>query len=153
MAYTLTPTEKAMPFWIDQLCIPQDNEAVIRATLAAIPLIFNVFDAVALLPGYPCKCLRESIEQYGQHQLSNSSQEELDRLSMEWAQKMGLCVNSISFCSYFERVWTRQEMMYTRKMHVEWTGSEASRCVVPSARESDIVSNLPELARQGRERG
>lgn len=145
MAYNLTPTEAAMPFWIDQLCIPQDNDAVIRATLAAIPDIFNIFDAVALLPGSPCKCLREGIEQYGQHRLSNPSQEELDQLSIEWAQKMGMCVNSTSFCSYFERVWTRQEMEYTRKMHVEWTGSEMSRCVFPSAREGDIMFNLLSL--------
>jgi hypothetical protein len=30
-----------MPFWIDQLYIPPDNEAIIRATLATNPRIFN----------------------------------------------------------------------------------------------------------------
>ena len=146
MASTLTTTPVAVPFWIDQLCIPQDNEAAIRATLQAIPSIFNIFDAVALLPGSPCKCLGEYLEQYGQHNFPNASREELTQVSIDWAQKMGLCVNSISFCSYFERVWTRQEMMYTRRMHVEWTGSELSPCVIPSAREGDIVLNLSSLS-------
>ena len=145
MGYALTTEDTAMPFWIDQLCIPQDNEAVIRQTLAAIPQIFNVFDAIALLPGSPCKCLQEGIEQYGRHHLFDPSHEQLAQLSIQWAQKMALCVNSISFCSYFERVWTRQEMVYTRKMHVEWTGSEVSRCVVPSNREGDIMFDLLDL--------
>jgi hypothetical protein len=142
LAFTLTSTEEAMPFWIDQLCIPQDNEAVIRATLAAIPKIFNIFDSVALLPGSPCKCLQKSINIYGQHQFKNLSRADATQLSIEWAQMMGMCVNSISFCSYFERVWTRQEMEYTRKMHVEWTGSEVSPCVRPSAHEGDIMFKL-----------
>ncbi len=142
MGYDLSPSDTTMPFWIDQLCIPQDDEAIIRATLAAIPLIFHTFDTVALLPGSPCKCLRESLEAYGKHQRSESSQAESDKLSIMWAQKMGLCVNSTSFCSYFERVWTRQEMLYTRKMHVQWTGSETSRCVFPAASDEDIMLGL-----------
>ena len=142
MGYDLTPTDTAMPFWIDQLCIPQDDEAIIRATLAAIPKIFYTFDAVALLPGSPCKCLRENLEAYGRHQRSDFSQAESDRLSIMWAEKMALCVNSTSFCSYFERVWTRQEMLYTRKMHLQWTGSETSRCVFPSAGDENIMLGL-----------
>jgi hypothetical protein len=51
MAHSLSPSATATPFWVDQLCIPQDNDAVIRATLAAIPQIFYTFEAVTLLPG------------------------------------------------------------------------------------------------------
>lgn len=60
MAYALTPDETPMPFWIDQLCIPQDNEAVIRSTLAAIPQIFNLFDNVAVLPGSPANACEKA---------------------------------------------------------------------------------------------
>lgn len=84
---------------------------------------------VALIPGSPCKCAQEGLDDFGGHNGGETGEAEPDDLSAEWTQKVESCLNSTSFCSYFDRLWTRQEMMYARSIHVEWTHPEPPQCV------------------------
>ncbi|KAB2570231.1 hypothetical protein DBV05_g11076 [Lasiodiplodia theobromae] len=44
------------PIWMDQLCIPQNDEKI-RRILANIATIYKTFDVAVLMPGHPCACL------------------------------------------------------------------------------------------------
>ena len=45
-------------YWIDQLCIAQDDLAQVRETLAKVPQIFGKLDVTILMPGQACECWR-----------------------------------------------------------------------------------------------
>lgn len=51
-------------FWIDQLCIDQDNSEDVRNTLANIPDIYSAFDVAILMPGQACECFSTWYESY-----------------------------------------------------------------------------------------
>lgn len=112
--------------WIDQLCMPQKDEEVARA-LASIPLIYRALDVVVLLPGAPCKCLQESLEMiqvakdFGTEEDYKTSHETVRR-------RIHRCLNFVPSCSWFTRLWTRQEMLYSKHISVAWTDAGKSLC-------------------------
>ncbi len=115
--------------WVDQLCVPQGAEAV-RKALADIPAIYRALEVVALMPGSPCGCLQESSEAM-LHVLENpeSTREERNAAWSRWNLAMQTCVSSAGMNSYFDRVWTRQELFYSRRISRVWTSDAQAECV------------------------
>ncbi|KAL8920388.1 MAG: hypothetical protein Q9208_006269 [Pyrenodesmia sp. 3 TL-2023] len=113
--------------WIDQLCIPQ-KDAEIRKALASIPTIYRTFDVIVLMPGAPCKCVHEALEtlevayEYGDESEYSSvvNAMEPDRTK---------CLSMLLCSSWFHRLWTRQELLYSRCISLAWTGMIDAPCV------------------------
>lgn len=102
--------------WIDQLCLSQKSEDQIRIALARIPSIYRTLDVVALMPGAVCKCARKTADW-------------IFDPNWEHHQSAMGCINVVGFCSYFDRVWTRQELYYSRCIRIMRTSNEEIPCV------------------------
>lgn len=120
------------PCWIDQLCIPQTDQEI-RNVLAKIPSIYRSFDVTVLMPGSPCSCLERFLE------LSIEANERLDSVSEEEhlkdflarMQPRSMCLNGGGgLSSWFFRVWTRQELLYSNRIHVTWVAKTKAKCVM-----------------------
>jgi Heterokaryon incompatibility protein (HET) len=113
--------------WIDQLCMPQ-KESEIRKALASIPTIYRTLDVVVLMPGAPCKCLCEGFEalkvakEFGNHD---------DYISVMGSilKDMERCLNFFPNSSWFNRLWTRQELLYSRRISMAWAEIRDTPCV------------------------
>lgn len=90
--------------WIDQLCMPQATDQILRA-LANIPSIYRNLDVVIMMPGGVCGCLG----QMG------------DAITPSIGVK---CLNAVGTCSYFFRQWTGQEMLYSYRVRLVRTSLE-----------------------------
>jgi hypothetical protein len=130
--------------WIDQLCIPQTN-AEIRKTLASIPNIYRTLDVVALMPGGVCSCFQWftylfTLPQFGSAMLIDGIPAPIVSSSMSVLQ----CSNVFGLSSYFDRVWTRQELFYSRSVRIVRTARGEIDCVGPSkiANTSTFASRL-----------
>jgi len=110
--------------WIDQLCIPQ-KDAEIRKALASIPTIYRTLDVVVLMPGAPCKCLRERLKSLRDEEALGNS----ENYASAVVSDLTSCLNFISCSSWFNRVWTRQELLYSRRICVAWTAMTDAPCV------------------------
>ncbi|KAL3425109.1 hypothetical protein PVAG01_04390 [Phlyctema vagabunda] len=111
----------AKSFWIDQLCIPQ-NDTSIKQTLEKIPDIYRTFDVTILMPGCHCQCLKSS-------PFYDDASKDPDRTEM--ARHLS-CLNLYGINSYFERLWTRQEFIYSRNVTVVWEDDKTTTCVTSS---------------------
>lgn len=133
--------------WIDQLCIPQDDEAV-RATLANIPLIYQTLDVVALLPGSLCACALEicSWLRGVLDRILKLSKVQFERkfeiLEKILNNKMDQCLNSCGLCSWFSRLWTRQELLYAQRIRVAWASDRVAPCVKNPVATETLVAGL-----------
>lgn len=119
--------------WIDQLCIPQSGDSL-RNALASIPIIFRTLDVVALMPGGMCGCLQEQGDKVNRVGEINPV--------IEWNRKslqLLKCANSLGLCSYFDRVWTRQELSYSRCIRLVRTSDEEMPC-------AKSLADLPHLS-------
>ncbi len=121
--------------WIDQLCIPQKEEAI-RLTLAAIPAIFRLLPVVALLPGSLCPCLRKA---YRNHEICWERQDKapdilMDSSLMVTIRSLGeamfgsTCRYSNGRCSWTERIWPSQELRYSTSVRLMWANPEDAAC-------------------------
>jgi hypothetical protein len=110
--------------WIDQLCIPQ-KDAEIRKALASIPTIYRTLDVVVLMPGAPCKCLRERLKSLRDEEALGNS----ENYASTVVSDVMSCLNFINCSSWFNRVWTRQELLYSRRICVAWTVMTDAPCV------------------------
>lgn len=131
----LAELSRDAPIWIDQICIPQKEEAI-RQVLANIPSIFRTFDVVALMPGHPCKCLDSVLENRlpalilaAEDKTKFAKECELQNLI--WC----ICPGSLAPSSWFKRIWTRQELMYSRQIRCVWASSRRAKCVSRNALE------------------
>lgn len=125
--------------WIDQLCIPQDQPDVVRRVVSQIPSIYRTFDVIALMPGQPCKCLGEALSMaIAMQEVNDGHQGRLAADNMHG--KLYACANSIGMSSYLDRVWTRQELMYSRNVKSLWTGGSIPLCVLDEAQTEELSS-------------
>ncbi|RFU25051.1 hypothetical protein B7463_g11281, partial [Scytalidium lignicola] len=128
------------PCWIDQLCIPQ-REAEIRKALAEVPTIYRTFNVIALMPGHPCKCLNDHLNasiELGSIGLGNALNH---RNNFKSTYR---CLNSACVSSWFRRVWTRQELLYSRQIQVVWASKTSSACVMKPA-DGQVAENVKDL--------
>lgn len=134
--------------WIDQLCIPQQEKQII-ATLASIPTIYRTLDVVALMPGSVCACYDEIVKKralYSATELTTRGQ-----VRQQWMTDIyslsSQCVSAFGIHSYFDRVWTRQELMYSRRFKVAWTNNQISACV-KSVKDAPLLGTFAQLSFQ-----
>lgn len=94
--------------WMDPLCMPQ-GQAVIKATLAIIPDIYRNLHVIVVMPGAVCNCL-ETITNRAL-ELHDTGSSDGDVLSVYRSLR---CLNWIGFSSWFNRIWTWQEFLYSQ---------------------------------------
>lgn len=126
------------PIWIDQLCIPQEDEAI-RDALASIPTIYRTFDVVVLMPGRPCRCLGNFLEE------SRAAPGDPLGVAMRIA-KYTECLNFTAPSSWALRLWTRQELMYSRRISCVWASETTPQCVPKTYRDEEVVNLTPYFA-------
>ncbi|KAF9630715.1 hypothetical protein BFW01_g1277 [Lasiodiplodia theobromae] len=131
------------PVWMDQFCIPQKEDEIVR-TLASIPTIYRTFDVVVLMPGAPCGCLREHMRDLAGVDLANF-EPDMMRVLMPSRQRMLSCFNSIAPSSWMGRMWPRQELMYAEQVRCVWVGREESACVRAKDENRDMSKLAPFL--------
>lgn len=106
--------------WIDQLCIVQTNDEEVRKTLARIPSIYRTLDVVALMPGGICGCIQKLADVV-------RSVSHVRAFAVPMCETIA-CINSFGLCSYFDRVWTRQELLYSRSIRLVRTSDKEIHC-------------------------
>lgn len=119
-------SEKHGGFWMDQLCKPEGKRNIDR-TLRMIPTIYRSLDVIALMAGACCRCLQEwtrrVIDKSG-----SMTHDQINELYHE-AIKASKCVNFAALDSWFDRLWTRQELMYSRRITVLRSSQTVAPCV------------------------
>lgn len=114
--------------WIDQLCIKQ-AALDIRKALAEIPSIYRTLDVVALLPSSVCSCSENNASLIIQS-FDSKFEKEAGKMAREVAgHQRKSCLNSSGLNSYFNRIWTRQELVYSRRISLVRTSTELLPCV------------------------
>lgn len=118
------------PIWMDQLCIPQNDEEI-RKILASIATIYKTFDVAVLLPGHPCACLplivkeleaRESQE--GKDRTPNGDDDTQPAIS-------NFCLNVCPLSSWTSRLWTFQEFGFSQSVRCVWVSKDVAKCIFP----------------------
>lgn len=116
-------------FWLDQLCQGQGQSDVDK-TLASIPAIYSSLDVIALMPGPASVCLATltnnviaTFESGGGHDLLNEAHhQEVIKIQAR------RCIISMGLNSWFDRLWTRQELMYSQRITItDVSGSRTLR--------------------------
>lgn len=142
-------TAKYGACWIDQFCMPQ-NEEKVRLALAKVPKIYETLPVVALLPGSLCKCLKQAVQEDNIAQSAIKSQlpdadESLPSTNDNLlACLQGThCLNSSGSCSYGGRIWTFQEYHNSRTFSVLRVNEETASCFLLSeSRRPDASMHL-----------
>ena len=134
---------KHSALWMDQLCIPQ-NSSEIRKTLAKIPDIYRTLDVVAVLPGRPpCKCFNDWFiaerNRWLRLGMGQRNTESIGDLTLRVQGQILQCYSSVAFCSWYRRVWTRQEFFYSQTITITWCSKDPPPCV-PCTREEPLSS-------------
>lgn len=151
-------SEEYGPFWLDQLCIPQ-KEVEIRTALASIPSVYRTLNVVVLMPGFHCSCLgkwMENLEKRCQHEqricqtLSSSGESRNDE--SQYYNQMLSCLNSTGCSSWFSRIWTLQELTYSRSIRLVWisdglTLRKELKCVRVDPRTAKFIGDPSGLTR------
>lgn len=111
-------------YWIDQLCIKQDDPEEVRATLASIPQIFRSFDVAILIPGQPCLCWSKRLELTEERSRKDQDAKPHVYVSLNQAE----CPNLVGIYGWITRIWTRQEMEYAEHCRMIWTSEIFKNC-------------------------
>ena len=114
------------PLWLDQLCIVQSDEAI-RENLAKIPTIFRTFQVVVLMLDHPCKCLHDFIREV-KFQGTHESEDLRSKAFYKCLENYDHCINFTASSSWFRRLWTRQELMYSRSIRCVWASNITPAC-------------------------
>ena len=126
--------------WIDQICLKQDNPDQLRQALQTIPDIYKTFEVFILMPGSRCTCLPETDRFTSAFERGKNAHNE----AMMQDLKERLCWSMLAVYGWSSRIWTRQEMLYARKMRVVWTSLTVAKCTekkeaLASSNELDVV--------------
>ena len=129
--------------WIDQICLKQDNPDQLREALQRIPDIYKTFEVFILMPGSRCTCLPELDRFTG----SFDRGKDADNDTMLQDLKDRLCWGMLAVYGWSSRIWTRQEMLYARKMRIVWTSPTVAKCTekkeaLASSDELDVVLSV-----------
>lgn len=118
--------------WIDQICVPQKDDQI-RETLAAIPTIYKTLDVVILLPSAPCKCFYQAADLVAKvwecmNILTSEAERHGEELRIHKIVSEGIvqrdCLNILPWNSWLQRLWTRQELMYSSKVLVSYASKK-----------------------------
>ena len=113
--------------WIDQLCIPQNKPAERRNAIMQIPYIYRTLKTVALMSGTPCKCLHIIAGLYLAFQQTGLP--DLQRaMKVFWDHRRRRCFDLFGISSYFSRLWTYQEFLYSTEISVVWCSGFVAAC-------------------------
>lgn len=116
--------------WIDQLCLPQDNKAERRKAIMQIPNVYRTFKTVVLMCGKPCGCFRLGVALYIIGEQTGLSMYRLlaDKFDFDQAR---ICYDHFGASSYFDRLWTQQEFIYSTHLSVVWCSplADGFRCI------------------------
>jgi len=96
--------------------------------LARIPDIYRSLDTIALMPGAICGCLKKFIDTAVD---LNQDQTRIRAFILV----PGNCGNAPGLNSYFDRLWTWQEFMYSKRTTVLRTSRTPAKCV---RKEADV---------------
>lgn len=134
------------PIWLDQLCIPQRDEAI-RQALASVPTIYRTFDVAVLMPGRPCRCLGDFLAETAEADANADpeSAETVDSLG-ELVAKYSRCLNFTAPSSWASRLWPRQELMYSQRIRCVWAARDAPPCVPELYGDEEAAHLAPYLA-------
>ena len=119
---------------VDHFCIPQRDEEV-RAALESIIMIYKTLDVIALLQGSLCACAGRvcGMLEVGLDKIDDLSKVQvkkaLEDTKNDLYDELDTCLNSCGFCSWFNRLWTRQELLYSTRIQVEWASDRVAPCV------------------------
>jgi hypothetical protein len=114
--------------WFDQLCISQNNPEGIAGHLAQIPNIFTTLQVVVLFPGSLCTCLSRHVEKYDYTERHAHVDSQSRKFSL--FETARACRNALGFSSWFDRLWTAQEMNYASSALVCWNIKTPASCVM-----------------------
>lgn len=141
----LAELSEAKPIWMDQLCIPQQEDKILK-TLADIPSIFHTLDVVILFPGSLCGCVPKFVEKLSRTSRHSWLSTELEQDAKCLMRPQNPCLSSWA-SSWSRRMWTHQEFMHSQRIRCVWTSKTENPCV--SLHDSDInVENLPPFQRK-----
>lgn len=123
--------------WIDQICVPQRDDQI-RETLAAIPTIYRTLDVVILLPSAPCKCFYQAADSVAEvwesmTLLTSEAERHGEELRINKIVSEGImqrdCLNILPLNSWLQRLWTRQELMYSSKVSLLYASKKQAPCL------------------------
>lgn len=109
--------------WVDQLCIAQDNAAEVRETLAKIPDIYRAFDVAVIFPGARCSCVSKRVEVLSDAIVAEATDEDLADILLSMN-----CPNDLSFLTWGQRIWPRQELLYSKGLQFLWCSQSSAQC-------------------------
>ncbi|KAF9634705.1 hypothetical protein BFW01_g5600 [Lasiodiplodia theobromae] len=101
------------PIWMDQLCIPQNDEEI-RRILANIATIYKTFDVAVLMPGHPCACLSLIVKEL-EARAAEEGKGRIPNLDDDIeSYTPNFCLNVCPLSSWMSRLWTFQELGFSQ---------------------------------------
>ncbi|KAI1204980.1 uncharacterized protein F4807DRAFT_296579 [Annulohypoxylon truncatum] len=131
--------------WIDQLSIQQDDDEDVRESLAKIPDIYRTYSVLVLLPGALCECIEEGWKSLQRDDTYGNSSPRFNPDKIGSGGKKMSCWNNMGYANWFQRVWTRQELLYARNIKVRWTSPKPLSCPgkrMAASDDDDIIDAL-----------
>lgn len=93
------------------------------------------------MPGRPCRWLEDFLEE---SRAADAPEDFLD-VAMR-IERYTQCLNFTARSSWALRLWTRQELMYSRRIRRVWASETVAQCVPQSYRDEDVVNLTPYFA-------
>lgn len=127
------------PIWMDQLCIPQNDEEI-RRILANIATIYKTFDVAVLMPGHPCACLSLIVKEL-EARAAEEGKGRIPNLDDDIeSYTPNFCLNVCPLSSWMSRLWTFQELGFSQSARCVWVSKDVAKCVFSR----DMPSNISE---------
>ncbi|KAK5404098.1 hypothetical protein LTR06_010031 [Exophiala xenobiotica] len=126
--------------WVDQICMPRKEEKI-RQALAAIPAIFRTLPVTVLLPGSLYGCLRKAFDEYQAAKLKADEQQASADQPSEASARLDRCMKHLDIClfgmgclnsngasSWTKRLWTLQEIFFSKSCSFLFANQEVMQC-------------------------